>query len=108
MRETKFAFDSMATLAASWKSATQDRHKVVKVLIPRNSHNAVVKTYLWGRDNLAAVPKEFCDVYDGSTRALMQDDDECGTLFGVPVFIDDSLARGFLTLESEPLPADKL
>jgi hypothetical protein len=102
-RETKFRYDCDQVLLPNWKLAMQEDHKVVKVRIPPRSHRAVIRTLQFGRDNLKAVPKSFCDLYDENTRAGLKNGDECGTLLGVPVFLDETLAEGYLALESEPL-----
>jgi hypothetical protein len=103
-RDTKFKYDSDLALHTNWQTALADSYQATRVRIPIKSHNAVTKTYQFGRDNLAAVPKTFCDLYDASTRAGLQHGDHCGTLMGIPVYLDATLADGHLAIESEPGP----
>lgn len=103
-RDTKFKYDNELALHTNWQTALADNHQATRVRIPVKSHNAVIKTYQFGRETLTAVPKNFCDLYDASARAGLQHGDECGTLLGIPVFLDSTLADGHLAIESEPRP----
>lgn len=102
MRKTIVQLTSEEALSTQLTAAVADSHRLTRVLMSPKVHNAVVHTFQWGRRENDPVMHKFCDLYDASPRSGLKHGDECGTLYGVPVVLDESLAARYLILESVP------
>jgi hypothetical protein len=102
MRETIVVLDSETALNTGVSAAVADKHKIARVRMSPKVHNSVVHNIQWGRFDNDPVMQSFCHLYDASARADLKHGDECGTLYGAPVVLDDSLATRYLVIESVP------
>jgi hypothetical protein len=51
--------------------------------------------------------KQLFKCYDPIIQYDLKHSEQCGTMLGVPVFLDDTLKARLMIIESEPIPADK-
>jgi len=102
MKETTVHLDNEAALSTGLLAAVADKHKLSRVRMSPKVHNAVVHNINWGSFDNDPVMKSFCHLYDASPRAGLKHGDECGTMYGAPVVLDDSLASRYLVIESVP------